>query len=56
MSRTGGCLLTQDGDDNSYFFTGSKYLESISSIKITNNNSNNWHELTDEMAEQGVFE
>jgi hypothetical protein len=26
VSRTVGCLLTQDGDDNSYL-TGSKYLE-----------------------------
>ncbi len=35
-SCTVGCLLTQGGDDNSYFFTGLKYLEYISRIRITN--------------------
>jgi hypothetical protein len=30
--------LTRDGDDKSYFFTGSKYLKYISSMRIMNNN------------------
>ncbi len=38
---TVGSLLTGDGDDNCYLITGLKYLEYISSIRITNNKFNN---------------
>ncbi len=42
-SCTVGCLLTRDGDDNGYFFTGNfsmglKYLEHISSMRRMNHN------------------
>jgi hypothetical protein len=40
-SCTGGSLLTGDGDDNSYLVMGSKYLEYILSIRITNKKFNN---------------